>query len=338
MKIKDVESQLKRVPARWLVTGCAGFIGSNLIEYLLNIGQSVVGLDNFSTGKKTNLLDVERNVGPEAWKRFTFIEGDICSIDTCRRAVQDVTYVLHQAALGSVPKSIEDPLTWNRVNVDGFLNVITAARDARVQGFVYASSSSVYGDSKELPKVERRIGVPLSPYAVSKYANELYGEVYARCYEFRSVGLRYFNVFGKRQDPEGAYAAVIPKWIDCMVSGVQAVINGDGSTTRDFCYIQNVVQANILAATTPLSDRHRAFNVGVGEQTDLKILYNALRSAITEKTGKEIPEPEFASFRAGDIQHSLASKEAIESQLGYVATHTLSQGLSECLPWYLGAR
>lgn len=333
--IARVEKELQKNPKRWAVTGCAGFIGSNLVEYLLALGQDVIGLDNFSTGKRDNLADLERTAG-ENRRRFTFVEGDIRSSEDCKKSVHGCDYVLHEAALGSVPKSIEDPVLWNDVNVGGFVNMLVACRDAGIRGFVYASSSSVYGDSEELPKVESKIGMQLSPYAVSKYANELYAEVFARCYGFRSVGLRYFNVFGKRQDPDGAYAAVIPRWLDSMKRGDQTVINGDGKTSRDFCYISNVIQANILAATRPgPSQTHAVYNVGVGERTDLLSLHEALRAAAARETGNPVAKPVFGPERAGDVKHSLASKDAIELDLGYRATHTLAQGIAECLPWYL---
>lgn len=338
MKLSPGANVLQNLKSTWLVTGCAGFIGSNLAEYLLLNGQKVVGLDNFSAGKRENISDLQSCVGA-AWSNFTLIEGDIRSLQDCRKALQGIDHVLHQAALGSVPRSIEDPLQWNEVNVSGFLNILVASRDAKVRSFVYASSSSVYGDSEELPKREEAIGVQLSPYAVSKYANELYAGVFARCYNFSSVGLRYFNVFGKRQDPEGAYAAVVPRWIDSMVRGEQTIINGDGTTTRDFCYITNVIQANILSALfTHTPNSHRIFNVGVGERTDLLTLHSELRAAISKHTGTEISPPVFAPFRAGDVRHSLAAKDEIEKTLGFKATHKLREGINDCISWYLRAR
>lgn len=331
-----LEAVLKRTQSKWLVTGAAGFIGSNLVSYLLEHDQYVVGLDNFSTGKKHNLVDVQSEVTDVQWKRFTFIEGDICAELDCRSAVVGVDYVLHQAALGSVPKSIEDPLTWNRVNVDGFLNMLVAARDEKVKSFVFASSSSVYGDSPVLPKVEESIGKQISPYAVSKYTNELYAHVFQECYGFNSIGLRYFNVFGRRQDPNGAYAAVIPKWIASMLSGTTCTIHGDGVTSRDFCYIDNIIQANLRAALS-LDDaaRNRVYNVGVGEQTNLLDLHQALADGVKARTGKTVEAPLHGAFRAGDVQHSLASIEAIQSLLGYSATHTVRQGIEESLDWYI---
>ncbi len=247
-RFDTVKNELSSSPRKWLVTGCAGFIGSNLLESLLKLGQTVVGLDNFATGYQRNLDEVRGSVTPEQWARFTFIEGDIRDLEACRRAVQGVDFVLHQAALGSVPRSLNDPITTNEVNIGGFLNMLVAARDAEVKSFVYAASSSTYGDHPALPKVEENIGNPLSPYAVTKYVNELYADVFARSYGFEAVGLRYFNVFGKRQDPDGAYAAVIPKWTAAMIQGKDVTINGDGETSRDFCFVDNAVQANILAA------------------------------------------------------------------------------------------
>lgn len=336
MKLNEVARDLRASPKRWLVTGAAGFIGSNLTEYLLLNNQQVVGLDNFATGYRRNLDDVCKKVGSLA-AGFKFVEADICDMEAVTAAIGGVDYVLHQAALGSVPKSIEDPLKWNRTNVDGFVNVLTAARDAKVRGFVYASSSSVYGDSPELPKVESRIGRPLSPYAVSKLANELYAAVYSSCYGFASVGLRYFNVFGPRQDPNGAYAAVIPKWISSLRAGSACVINGDGKTTRDFCYIENVIQANILSAVCCSQlETGRIFNVGVNERTDLLTLHDLIAEAVRSAApGIALQPPVFRSFRAGDVRHSLASIDLIKEDLGYVPTHTLKQGLEACVGGYM---
>ena len=271
---------LESTPKKWLVTGCAGFIGSNLLEALLLHGQTVVGLDNFSTGSQHNLDEVEQEVGAEKWQNFTFIEGDIRDLEACRQACEGVDYVLHQAALGSVPRSLEDPLTTNSVNITGQLNMLVAARDAQVQSFVYAASSSTYGDHPDLPKVEEHIGSPLSPYAVTKYVNELYAQVFARSYGFQTIGLRYFNVFGKRQTPDGAYAAVIPKWIGAMLRGQVVTINGDGLTSRDFCYIANVVQMNILAALAPAEARDQVYNVAVSGRTDLNQLFSLLQAEL----------------------------------------------------------
>ena len=280
-KVKD---ELQAMPRKWLVTGAAGFIGSNLVETLLRLGQSVVGLDNFATGHQHNLDQVELLVGAESWQRFHFIEGDIRNLDDCRSAVDGVDYVLHQAALGSVPRSINDPITTNQANIDGFLNMLVAARDAEVKSFTYAASSSTYGDHPALPKVEENIGSPLSPYAVTKYVNELYAGVFARTYGFKTIGLRYFNIFGRRQDPEGAYAAVIPKWAASMINGDDVFINGDGETSRDFCYIENAVQANILAATaTDDAARDQVYNVAVSGRTTLNQLFSFLKEALAKR-------------------------------------------------------
>lgn len=335
MKFDAICSQLRASPKRWLVTGAAGFIGSNLVEFLLSIDQTVVGLDNFSTGYQHNLDDVLGKLTPDQKKRFQFINGSVCHFETCRSAVSNIDYILHQAAYGSVPKSIERPLEWNTTNIEGSLNMLVAARDANIKSFVYASSSSVYGDSPELPKVEEKIGKPLSPYAVTKYVNELYAGVFAECYEFNSIGLRYFNVFGPRQDPEGAYAAVIPKWITQMASDKPCTIHGDGETSRDFCYIKNVIQANVLAAmTTDKDSRNRVYNVGVGEKTSLVTLHAVLAEAVKNMTGKEIAPPNLGPFRQGDIRHSLADVSALKERLAYVPTHTLRQGVADCIGWY----
>jgi UDP-N-acetylglucosamine 4-epimerase len=322
---------------RWLITGVAGFIGSNLLENLLLAGQKVRGFDNFATGKQINLDKVKDIVGDKYWSNFEFIQGDLRDLDQCISVINNIDYVLHQAALGSVPKSIEDPITWNAVNVSGTLNMMTAAKQQKsIKGFVYASSSSVYGDSPDLPKVESSVGAPLSPYAASKYSNELYARSFASCYKFNSVGLRYFNVFGPRQDPEGAYAAVIPKWLDDMKNGVPCGINGDGTTSRDFCYIQNVVQANILGAlnASKLEGAH-AFNVGVGENTNLLQLHQLLAEQVSKLTGKTVHQPVFRDFRTGDVKHSLASIDEIVRELNYSPTHTIRQGIELTVPYYL---
>ena len=289
-KFQEALTQLQAQPRRWLVTGCAGFIGSNLLEALLAAGQQVVGLDNFATGHRHNLDEVQQRVGEEAWSRFRFIEGDIRDIDVCRGAAQGVDHVLHQAALGSVPRSLEDPITTDEVNIGGFLRMLVAARDAKVKSFVYAASSSTYGDHPGLPKVEHEIGKPLSPYAVTKYVNELYADVFARSYGIPSVGLRYFNVFGRRQDPEGAYAAVIPKWIAAMIRGEEVVVNGDGETSRDFCYIENVVQANVLAALVGPEGQNQVYNVAYGGRTSLNQLFQYLVDSL-QATGIEYARP-----------------------------------------------
>ncbi|NLZ11605.1 MAG: Vi polysaccharide biosynthesis UDP-N-acetylglucosaminuronic acid C-4 epimerase TviC [Alcaligenaceae bacterium] len=326
---------LQAQPRRWLVTGCAGFIGSNLTETLLGLGQTVIGLDNFATGHQYNLDEVRDTVGAEAWARFTFIEGDIRTLETCRQAVQGVDYVLHQAALGSVPRSLNDPITTNEVNVSGFLNMLVAARDAGVKSFVYAASSSTYGDHEALPKVEDRIGRPLSPYAVTKYVNELYADVFARSYGFESVGLRYFNVFGKRQDPNGAYAAVIPRWVAAMIRNDDVTINGDGETSRDFCFIENVVQANILSALAAQAGRNQVYNVAVNARTSLNQLFGYLSTALGENGVHYAKAPVYGNFRAGDVRHSQADISKAGSLLGYAPQYDILQGLQKAMPWYV---
>lgn len=331
----DVLARLQAEPRTWLVTGCAGFIGSNLLETLLRNGQTVVGLDNFATGHRHNLDDVRTQVGAEQWARFTFIEGDIRNLDACRTALKGVHHVLHQAALGSVPRSLADPITSNAVNIDGFLNMLVAARDAQVTSFVYAASSSTYGDHPGLPKVEDRIGKPLSPYAVTKYVNELYADVFARSYGFGSVGLRYFNVFGQRQDPNGAYAAVIPKWIAAMIADADVSINGDGETSRDFCFIDNVVQANILAALAEGEGVNQVYNVAVNARTSLNQLFGLLAQTLGRNGVTYERPPVYRDFRAGDVRHSQADISKAERLLGYQPTHTIAQGLEVAMPWYL---
>jgi UDP-N-acetylglucosamine 4-epimerase len=327
---EEVCCGLRVWPKVWLVTGVAGFIGSNLLETLLALDQRVVGLDNFSTGYRRNLDAVERLVSPTQWGRFRFLEGDIRSIDDCRQACDGVNYVLHQAALGSVPRSIVDPLATNATNVGGFLNMLVAARDAKVERFVYAASSSTYGDHPELPKVEDKIGNPLSPYAVTKYVNEVYASVFSRCYDFRSIGLRYFNVFGPRQDPDGAYAAVIPKWISAMRNGENVRINGDGKTSRDFTFVANAVQVNILAATTCERDAvDGVYNVGVGDQATLNDLYYELRRLIAPHVpGLANRLPEYGAFRAGDVKHSRADVSKAREMLNYQPTCRFAEGLA----------
>ena len=321
----------------WLVTGNAGFIGSNLSEFLLSHNQKVVGLDNFSTGYWHNIDDVLAQVGEEAAKNFTFIEGDIADFETCVKVCEGVDIVLHQAALGSVPRSIDDPVASNRSNVTGFLNMITAAKDAGIRRFVYASSSSVYGDSKELPKVEERTGNVLSPYAAMKQTNELYGSVFQKVYGMETLGLRYFNVFGRRQDPNGAYAAVIPKWIGSLLKGEDIYINGDGETSRDFTYIDNVIQMNILAGTTDNPKAFgEAFNVAVGGRNTLNELYalisKELDAHIDSFTKKEAI---YRDFRAGDIRHSNANISKAKNFVGYAPTHDIYQGMEEAIEWYI---
>lgn len=332
-----VQNGLRSEPRTWLVTGAAGFIGSNLVERLLALGQRVIGLDNFSTGYRHNLEDVRAVVGEEAWEGFEFIEGDITDLETCGRAVEGVEYVLHQAALGSVPRSLADPITTNASNITGFLNILVAARDAEVRRFVYAASSSTYGDHPGLPKVEDRIGRPLSPYAVTKYVNELYADVFQRSYGIECVGLRYFNVFGRRQDPNGAYAAVIPRWVGQLLAGERCRINGDGETSRDFCYIENVIQANILAAIVEGEGvTGEVYNVAVGDRTTLNQLYGAIRDGLVQYRPELAGlEPEYGDFRPGDVRHSQADVSKARTRLGYAPTHDVRRGLGEAVGWYL---
>src|SRR6266851_2253539 len=330
-------SDLQKAPKTWLVTGCAGFIGSNLLERLLRLGQNVVGLDNFSTGFRHNLEQVEDAVGPESWVGFRFLEGDIRSLETCRAACEGADIVLHQAALGSVPRSIDDPITSHASNVTGFLNTLVAARDASVGRFVYAASSAAYGDSPVLPKVEEVIGNPLSPYAAGKFMNELYAGVFARCYGMETVGLRYFNVFGPRQDPDGAYAAVIPKWIAAMLRGETVYINGDGETARDFCYIDNVVQVNLLAALArnPAA-LNQVYNVAVGEQTSLNQLFGLLGEFLAQNDPEFVRgDPTYRDFRPGDVRFSRADIGKAKRLLGYRPTHRVREGLERAIDWYV---
>ncbi|MFW2745921.1 NAD-dependent epimerase/dehydratase family protein, partial [Acinetobacter baumannii] len=323
---QTVCEQLKYQPKTWLITGVAGFIGSNLLETLLKLDQKIVGLDNFATGHQHNLDEVQSLVTPEQWAKFTFIQGDIRNLEDCQKACANVDYVLHQAALGSVPRSIADPITTNAANITGFLNMLVAARDAQVKSFTYAASSSTYGDHPALPKVEENIGNPLSPYAVTKYVNELYADVFARTYDFKCIGLRYFNVFGKRQDPNGAYAAVIPKWTAAMIQGDDVFINGDGETSRDFCFIENTVQANILAATTENEEaKNQVYNVAVGDRTTLNDLFNAIKNALRENQIMYVKDPIYRDFRKGDVRHSQASVEKIQNLLGYKAQYVISE-------------
>ncbi|WP_442112974.1 NAD-dependent epimerase/dehydratase family protein [Pseudomonas sp. NUPR-001] len=327
---------LPRAPRTWLITGVAGFIGSNLLETLLKLDQRVVGLDNFATGHQRNLDEVQSQVSPEQWSAFKFIQGDIRKLEDCQLACAGVEYVLHQAALGSVPRSINDPITTNGTNIDGFLNMLVAARDAAVTSFTYAASSSTYGDHPGLPKVEDTIGKPLSPYAVTKYVNELYAEVFARTYGFKTIGLRYFNVFGKRQDPNGAYAAVIPKWTAAMINGEDVFINGDGETSRDFCYIENTVQANLLAATTTCeAARDQVYNVAVSGRTDLNQLFTALRQTLNENGVSYAKDPVYRDFRAGDVRHSQADIGKIRRLLGYDPQFDITRGIVQAMPWYI---
>jgi UDP-N-acetylglucosamine 4-epimerase len=327
--------ELRKAPKVWLVTGCAGFIGSNLLEALLKLDQTVIGLDNFSTGYRHNLDEVKSNVSEHQWFRFNFTCADICDLRVCHKVCSDVDYVLHQAALGSVPRSIEDPLGVNRNNVDGFLNIIAAARDAGVKSFTYASSSSVYGDHPDLPKVEEITGQPMSPYAVTKWANEMYASVFAENYRFATIGLRYFNVFGPRQDPNGAYAAVIPLWISAMLHNQPACINGDGENSRDFCYIDNVVQANLLAATVSEEGRNKVFNIALGERITLKELFDLIRDEINAGGVPYVQNPVYREFRPGDIRHSQADISKARRFLKYAPQVTVRKGIKQSVNWYM---
>ncbi|WP_029133791.1 SDR family oxidoreductase [Sedimenticola selenatireducens] len=333
----QVRDELRVNPRTWLITGVAGFIGSNLLEELLQLDQTVVGMDNFATGHPHNLEKVRALVSETQWQRFTFHELDIRNVEHCRIATDGVDYVLHQAALGSVPRSINDPLTTNDTNSTGFLNMLVAARDAKVKRFVYAASSSTYGDHPGLPKREELIGRPLSPYAVTKYVNELYADVFARTYGIESIGLRYFNVFGPRQDPKGAYAAVIPRWIEELYRGTSCRINGDGETSRDFCFINNTVQMNLLAATTSNPEAvNQVYNVAFGVRTTLNQLFREIRERLARHHEHVAGvQPEYVEFRAGDVRHSLADISKATALLGYAPTHDLQQGLDVTTQWFI---
>lgn len=333
----DICRQLEARPRRWLVTGAAGFIGSALVEKLLALGQHVVGIDSFITGRRANLEDVRATVGEQAMRRFQLVEGDIRDLETCRRASGEVDVVLHQAALGSVPRSIEDPIASHQANVDGMVNVLVAAHGAGIKRVVYASSSSVYGDHPGLPKVEEAIGRPLSPYAATKRIDEVYADVWQRSFGLETVGLRYFNVYGRRQDPQGPYAAVIPRWIAALASGAPCVIFGDGSQSRDFCYVDNAVQANLLAAVAAPDTTGEIYNVGLEGRTDLVQLFRMLRDRVAAFRPQAAgAEPTFAAPRPGDVQHSQASIDKIRQLLGYQATHGIDEGLTETVSWFLG--
>ena len=333
----EVREELRGAPKRWLVTGTAGFIGSNLVEQLLRLDQVVAGMDNFSTGKQRNLDEVQSLVTPEQWGRFTFTQGDIRDLECCRMLCRGVDYVLHEAALGSVPRSLEDPITSNDNNVTGSLNMLVAVRDEGVKRMVYAASSSTYGDHPGLPKVEEVIGRPLSPYAVTKYVNELYAEVFSRSYGIQTIGLRYFNVFGPRQDPDGAYAAVIPRWIASLIKGEELFINGTGETSRDFCFVENVVQMNILAATAVAPEAvNQIYNTALNARTSLNELYLLLRERLLPHYGHLAgARPLYRDFRKGDVLHSQADIGKGRRLLGYEPTHTIDQGLDAALQWYI---
>ncbi len=334
-RYKEIIKKLEKSPKTWLITGCAGFIGSNLLETLLLLNQKITGLDNFSTGHQRNLDEVKEQVSSEQWKNFKFIEGDIRSLTDCQQAVSGVDYVLHQAALGSVPRSIEDPILTNSANITGFLNMLVATKEAKVNTFVYAASSSTYGDHPALPKLEETIGKPLSPYAVTKYVNELYADVFTKSYELDSVGLRYFNVFGKRQDPDGAYAAVIPKWTAAMIADQDVFINGDGETSRDFCFIENAIQANILAATSNKSAKNQVFNVALGDRTTLNQLFESLKFALQDNTIEYTKSPCYRDFRVGDVRHSQADITKAKTLLGFDPEFRVAQGINRVMPWYI---
>jgi len=344
-RYEELQKELKENQYTWLVTGAAGFIGSNLVEKLLILNQKVVGLDNFETGYQHNLDQaledaqaiLATNNCTLNTDNFRFIEGDIRDVDTCHQACKRVDYVLHQAALGSVPRSIEDPIRTNKANIDGFLNMLVAARDAEVKRFVYAASSSTYGDHPDLPKVEDKIGNPLSPYAVTKLVNELYATVFARIYNFNTIGLRYFNIFGKRQDPNGAYAAVIPKWVSSIIKDEGVFINGDGETSRDFCYIQNAVQINLLAATVTIENAtNQVYNVAVGDRTTLNDLYKAIRQYLANHCQLAAEKMNYRDFRPGDVRHSQADTIKAQNLLGYQPSHKIEEGLEEAMGWYVG--
>ena len=340
-KYEQLQEHLKSNQNIWLITGVAGFIGSNLLEKLLILNQKVVGLDNFDTGHQYNIdqaiTDANNATGKDLSNNFKFVNGDIREIDDCQKACSGVQYVLHQAALGSVPRSIEDPINTNRANIEGFLNMLVASKDANVKRLVYASSSSTYGDHPDLPKVEDKIGNPLSPYAVTKAVNELYANVFAKTYGFKTIGLRYFNIFGKRQDPNGAYAAVIPKWVAAILNKEDVYVNGDGETSRDFCYIDNTVQMNLLAATTDNNDAtDQVYNVAVSERTSLNQLYQMMEDRLVQRTiGLEKKDPIYRDFRAGDVRHSLADISKARRLLHYQPKFMISKGMDETIDWYI---
>ncbi len=338
---EKLQAYLLNNQSTWLITGVAGFIGSNLLERLLILNQKVVGLDNFETGFQHNIdqaiRDAEKSKGVPLSSNFRFIKGDIRNFDDCEKACKGVDYVLHQAALGSVPRSIENPINTNQANINGFLNMLVASKEVKVKRFVYAASSSTYGDHPDLPKVEDRIGSPLSPYAVTKLVNELYANVFSKTYNFKTIGLRYFNVFGKRQNPNGAYAAVIPKWVSAIINNEKIYINGDGSTSRDFCYVDNAVQINILAATSiNENSADQVYNVALNEQTSLNELYGMIQEKIFERIdGLSRQNPIYRDFRQGDVLHSLADINKARNLLGYDPKFKISKGMDETVNWYV---
>ncbi len=338
---KKLQNYLINNQSTWLITGVAGFIGSNLLEKLLILNQKIIGLDNFETGYQSNIdeaiKDAEKSTGKSLKNNFKFINADIRDLKQCQKACKNVDYVLHQAALGSVPRSIENPINTNSANIDGFLNILVASKDARVKRFVYAASSSTYGDHPDLPKVENKIGNTLSPYAVTKLVNELYASVFAKTYGIKAIGLRYFNVFGKRQSPNGAYAAVIPKWVSAMINNQDLFINGDGKTSRDFCYIDNTVQINLLAATTDNKDAiDQVYNVAFGDSTSLNKLHQILQDGLKQRINNlKIKSPIYQNFRIGDVRHSLADISKAKLLLNYDPKYNIQDGLNETLDWYL---
>ena len=331
-----IKKSLLANPQTWLITGVAGFIGSNLLETLLELNQKVVGLDNFSTGNEANLKEVQSLVSKKQWSKFTFIKGDISNLKSCERACQNIDYVLHQAAIGSVPRSIKDPIKTNKSNITGFLNMLVAANNSNVKSFTYAASSSTYGDHKKLPKKEHIIGNPLSPYAVTKYVNELYADVFNKAYSFNSIGLRYFNVFGKSQTPNSTYAAVIPKWINAICKNEEIFINGDGRTSRDFCFIENAIQANILAATTSNKKAlNNIYNIAVGDRTSLNELYKSLQGLIHKKNKTQHSKLIYRDFREGDVKHSQADISKAKKLLGYKPAYKVKTGLQKTVDWHV---
>jgi len=340
-KYDQLQEYLINNQSKWLVTGVAGFIGSNLLEKLLILNQKVIGLDNFENGYQDNIEhaieDANKIVGKDLSNNFSFINGDIKDLTDCNKACDGVDYVLHQAAIGSVPRSIEDPINTNSANIDGFLNMLIAGRDANVKRFVYAASSSSYGDNTDLPKIEHMAGNPLSPYAVTKLVNELYADVFAKNYNFKTIGLRYFNIFGKRQDPNGAYAAVIPKWVDSILNKKDVYINGDGKTSRDFCYIDNAIQMNLLAATTRNEEAlNEVYNVALNDRTSLNELYQMIEERLVQSIqGLEKKKPIYREFRSGDVRHSQASIEKAQELLGYKPKYRISEGMNKVIDWYV---
>jgi UDP-N-acetylglucosamine 4-epimerase len=335
LKYHNIVNKLKYKKYRWLITGVAGFIGSNLLERLLTLNQKVIGIDNFSTGYQANLNEVKHLVTKKQWSNFSFMKGDICNLKVCEKVCNNVDHVLHQAALGSVPRSIKNPIDTNQSNVNGFLNILVASKNAKVKSFTYAGSSSIYGDNPSLPKTESKIGKQLSPYAVTKYVNEIYAEVFFRIYNFNTIGLRYFNVFGKRQNATGDYAAVIPKWIDSIISNKTIKINGDGKTSRDFCYIENVIQANLLAAMSNINEKNNIYNIAAGKQTTLNELFNILINISSKFNINSAAKKKYLQFRKGDVRHSLASIKKANILLGYDPSYSCKDGLLEAFSWYI---